>query len=942
MDNHLFRDRKIQRVLSAILILVMLTPVVDLYVSAGDEEIVTVIREDENMRGEHEKHFVLSDGTMLAVSYPEAVHVPDETGRYIDIDNRLYFNEESQCYENINNNTFSAVISLKGGERMVSIHTKEAPVLTFSTGIVSEETEITPLPVSSMTKVNPGVENDFSGALVDETSFDLPAYETSVCFNGVFATKEGTSLRYTLSGNALKEDIVFEKRQHVSSIVTDYVLSGMTVSKDEQGALYFYNGCEDPSYIVEAPYMYDAAGVVCNEIYVTLNDSPNGVQVTYSPSAAWLEEESRQYPVVFDPLVTTTVQTSSSITMRNYYVYNGAVTYSDTQTISKIQKADTNGTIMYYEGVTPSSSAYPSINCAYYDIQSVYLRLRNSSGIAVFNSYRLGTSGLNTTGYTTSSGTYIGAVELNMSFWVDAKLSNDYYTQNAIYSYLLYTNTVGNGYEFYTNQYTTANYRPKILVNYASKEIEGKYFLSNNDQYILYDDANVRLETNFKPKDFYYCEWEFVRLSNYNYRIKPIGISGKALAASNNGSVYLADQESSNNQLWNISWAIGSGSTPDKLMITNVANSYMLCNSGTTVTLDTNLSSSIEARKWTPIKSYQGVYQFENKNGGNLEAYKGYNYEKDIIVSTPNSNIIPDKYAFRIVFDSITQAYLINPISSCNGFDRSVCSPLDSAGEILKSIRDGTHNRFDIVEYHEVLNNQSQLSFQFRLHSNPNLSITNNNSLAILNTTSNISAQKWIVQEYAFNGSGYLLYVEMDQYCHSLGFQSPFVPKERNLLVISDYGNRGDDDNIDFHHGIDLKTTKLLPGGGDIGNDYNRNLRSLCNGVVVTVHTNGNDTAHGKYLIIRAQDDNGNYLLTPDGKYIYIMYQHLESINKQVGNTVGTDDIIAVSGASGSGNVGAHLHINILYGTFSQTGYNGSRTIDPLLFLYHDSCTQHD
>ena len=58
----------------------------------------TIQIEDEltSKRGEYEKHFVQSDGTAVAVSYPEKVHYKDENGVWKDIDSRLVLKDKEK------------------------------------------------------------------------------------------------------------------------------------------------------------------------------------------------------------------------------------------------------------------------------------------------------------------------------------------------------------------------------------------------------------------------------------------------------------------------------------------------------------------------------------------------------------------------------------------------------------------------------------------------------------------------------------------------------------------------------------------------------------------------------------------------------------------------------------------------------------------------------
>ena len=59
---------------------------------------VYVIAEDTAKRNEFEKHYLLSDGSMIAVSYAEAVHYLDGNGEWDDVDNRFSYETKTGKY----------------------------------------------------------------------------------------------------------------------------------------------------------------------------------------------------------------------------------------------------------------------------------------------------------------------------------------------------------------------------------------------------------------------------------------------------------------------------------------------------------------------------------------------------------------------------------------------------------------------------------------------------------------------------------------------------------------------------------------------------------------------------------------------------------------------------------------------------------------------------
>lgn len=98
------------RLLSLILVLAMLIqmmPVQSFAASTGSSAVdvssgqpaTTVVGEVENLREEDTKHFRLSDGSFIAVSYGMPVHYEDEEGNWEDIDNTIVQNSESSTYQ---------------------------------------------------------------------------------------------------------------------------------------------------------------------------------------------------------------------------------------------------------------------------------------------------------------------------------------------------------------------------------------------------------------------------------------------------------------------------------------------------------------------------------------------------------------------------------------------------------------------------------------------------------------------------------------------------------------------------------------------------------------------------------------------------------------------------------------------------------------------------
>ena len=98
------------RFLSSILVLAMLIqmmPVQSFAASTGSSAVdvssgqpaTTVVGEVEDLREEDTKHFRMSDGSFIAVSYGMPVHYENEDGNWEDIDNTIVQNSETSTYQ---------------------------------------------------------------------------------------------------------------------------------------------------------------------------------------------------------------------------------------------------------------------------------------------------------------------------------------------------------------------------------------------------------------------------------------------------------------------------------------------------------------------------------------------------------------------------------------------------------------------------------------------------------------------------------------------------------------------------------------------------------------------------------------------------------------------------------------------------------------------------
>lgn len=88
---------------------------------ASDKEAY-VLGEDVEKRKADEKHFIMSDGTMMAVKYSEQVHYQADAGKWVEIDNSLSYDTKLKKFTNKNNHSITydgSIIQIAGSKEAI-------------------------------------------------------------------------------------------------------------------------------------------------------------------------------------------------------------------------------------------------------------------------------------------------------------------------------------------------------------------------------------------------------------------------------------------------------------------------------------------------------------------------------------------------------------------------------------------------------------------------------------------------------------------------------------------------------------------------------------------------------------------------------------------------------------------------------------------------------
>lgn len=328
-----------KQLLSVVLVLALLAQLLPLQTLAAttsmDEEItsltnslmeseaplVTVVCEEETLRTETEKHFRMSDGSFMAVSYGTPVHYMDDDGTWQDIDNTLSLSDDQSAYC-LNNAQVSTMFAgnLSGGEvfttsydgTSVSISLMPAaPLNSMMTAdqsmtatmqgtqgelTVYDQTVVADATVETESVLNPTVPGK-GWTIADVIPETL---QSSILYEDVFPNVD---LLYTAYGYNIKEQIIVNAPQAAYRYDFELELDGVEAVLNEDGSVSLLNDTSEVIYYIPAPFMEDANGELSYDVFYSLADTANGVLLSVEADAEWLNAEDRAYPVAIDPTI---------------------------------------------------------------------------------------------------------------------------------------------------------------------------------------------------------------------------------------------------------------------------------------------------------------------------------------------------------------------------------------------------------------------------------------------------------------------------------------------------------------------------------------------------------------------------------------------------------------------------------------------------------------
>ena len=183
----------------------------------------------------------------------------------------------------------------------------------------------------------------------------LDNLSSAVIYRDIFP---GTDLEWIVMPGEIKENLYIKELQDEYTYLFDLSLDGLIPVPQEDGSIYLYVDIEgeEPLFILEAPYMFDAEGEESTALSMTLAEDGT---LTLVADAAWINDETRVLPVVIDP--TLYIVSTVSFTDSNVCTANLDKNYQGTDYRNYAGKGRTGTLLQTYSARTYMKFALPGL-----------------------------------------------------------------------------------------------------------------------------------------------------------------------------------------------------------------------------------------------------------------------------------------------------------------------------------------------------------------------------------------------------------------------------------------------------------------------------------------------------------------------------------------------------------------------------------------------------
>ena len=307
------------------------------------------VGEVESLRTANSKHYKLSDGTYEAYAFLSDVHRKDSSGNWQEIDNNLSLSKDSYT-------TKDGYISFAKEYGKGDVYTIASGEYRISTGSINDAK------ASKATVANPKAFDDSGKADCEvERLLSKANSETRVLYKDVL---KGIDVEYVLSNNNVKENIIINSYEGISSFRSSIAAEGLELVQKDNVIYYLDRKTKEPVFEMPELFMYDSSGEVSYKVDCELSTTEKGYYLTVSADEEWLKDPDRAYPVVIDPTVYATVY-ARTINQDSYVSRNNPTTNYGNASSLRVQDDSNNQCFGLIKMAMPKLSANATISSAF-------------------------------------------------------------------------------------------------------------------------------------------------------------------------------------------------------------------------------------------------------------------------------------------------------------------------------------------------------------------------------------------------------------------------------------------------------------------------------------------------------------------------------------------------------------------------------------------------
>ena len=293
-------SKTVKFILSLCMIIGLLSPIPSFALeeeefSESEDNEVYIIDEDETLRTESSKTFVMSDDSYQKVIYGVPVHFEDDSGEYQSIDNSLVASTDSED-EFV---TAASDMKIRFNRKM---HESEL------IGIELDRYRITWGFADMINEADAVIESSQSHS-DDIVQNALENISGSIRYENV---RDHVTLKYGFDSLGVKENIILDEYMEDSSFTFTYNTENLLLAVNEEGEIEARDSETDEIiFVMPKPYMYDASEEASYDVEYTLSGEDGNYDITVTADNEWLSESEREYPVVIDPIIETQTKRSA-------------------------------------------------------------------------------------------------------------------------------------------------------------------------------------------------------------------------------------------------------------------------------------------------------------------------------------------------------------------------------------------------------------------------------------------------------------------------------------------------------------------------------------------------------------------------------------------------------------------------------------------------------